>query len=146
MDKYKFDGIYSDGYVWDVSYSYHQVKKLRRTLGDKLLYLHNTVDTFYNRYLFCPFINTYADFVLRGEFPGEFDENYMRYGLSGYNSSNTINYVCHVHYTPEFVESLIEKAARHRMKFYLNYPEYAADAILKKKYFPNMKKLYRMQD
>ena len=92
-----------------------------------------------SRSVYCPFIDTYADYILRGEHPADFeDDAYLRYVLAGYNTSNAIGMVCHCYYPAEFVQRIIAKTLSFGGRFYLALPETATEQILKEQYLPQL--------
>jgi hypothetical protein len=98
LDELKVDGLYYDGVSTDFRKSYEIVHKTRRLLGDdRILYIHCSVDPFGSRRLYCPFIDTYADYILRGESQrgGLERKDYLRWVVSGYQISNSVGIWCH---------------------------------------------------
>ncbi|MEN6644717.1 MAG: hypothetical protein ABFE08_19945 [Armatimonadia bacterium] len=94
-DEYKFDGWYLDGYPAWASWmdSYTTIRRLRQEIGDRALYVHCTLNPPVSQTeLYCPFIDSYCDFLLRGE--GQTingpDDPYMRYVINTQNISNSI--------------------------------------------------------
>ena len=90
--RYGFDGVYFDGiYFKDWLKSYKLMRRTREMLPDGPLYLHTSWGPPVGQHdIWCPFVDTYADIVLRGEgkksdTPGD---NYMRYVAAGYKLSN----------------------------------------------------------
>ena len=93
-DAFGFDGWYLDGLFVDNSWldSYRFVRMLRDDVGDGVIYTHSTrnpprqsID------LYCPFIDAYSDFLLRGEgqdIDGKCDP-LLRYVVGTYNISNS---------------------------------------------------------
>ncbi|OIN98521.1 hypothetical protein COY52_05890 [Candidatus Desantisbacteria bacterium CG_4_10_14_0_8_um_filter_48_22] len=139
LDKYGMDGVYLDGFSFDLLYGYRLIRDIRRILGDRILYLHATCEPFWDARVWCPFIYAYADYSLRAEMQGDFDDNYLRYGISGYNTSNSIHYTCTCYYKPDFVRKILGKALEYRVKFYLALPQGEIEEILKSEYFPKLK-------
>ncbi|NQT16379.1 MAG: hypothetical protein HQ582_26715 [Planctomycetes bacterium] len=73
--------------------SYRVMRRTRELFPDGCVYLHSTIGPpLFSRTMWCPFIDTYADFVLRGEgYPAEGPEDpYVRYVAAGYRTSNAI--------------------------------------------------------
>lgn len=98
LAEYKADGFYFDGVSRDFRESYRITRHARRILGDdRILYVHCSTDPLGSRTIYCPFIDTYADFILRGEagFGTLSSDAFMRWVCSGYNISNSIGYWCH---------------------------------------------------
>ncbi len=168
IEKYDFDGIYFDGVSNDIWRAYKIMKGTRKVLKDKILYAHvpsPIIGEYYDyqnaRYVYCPFIDTYADYTLRAEHVFKFDWKYLRYTISGYNISNSIGYVCNYDFEPEFTRKLIkpvlkanarlahwggeeafvkEKLESAGRKF---YPGKETLKILKEKYFPALDQLQK---
>ncbi len=94
-EAFGFDGWYLDGLFVDKSWvdSYRFIRKLRDEVGDGVIYTHSTRNApFQSISLYCPFIDVYSDFQLRGEgqdIYGECDP-YLRYVVGTYNISNSI--------------------------------------------------------
>ena len=142
LEEYDFDGVYFDGISLDIIYSYNLMRAARARLGDRLIYLHCTYDPIGSRNVYCPFIHTYADFVLRAENSERFDDKHLRYVISGFNTSNTINYVCYYTYPLEFVRELTAKVRAVKARLYLGLPETEREQILKEEYFPKLAEEY----
>ena len=140
LEKYDFDGVYFDGISMDILYSYEMIRAARARLGDRLIYFHCTDEPLRSQHIHCPFIDTYADFVLRGENYEHFDDKHLRYAISGFNISNAINYICYYDYPPHFIRELIDKALAVKARFYLGLPETPRERILKEEYFPKLDK------
>ena len=94
VKEYGMDGLYFDGlYCNSLVQSYRVMRESRKILGDRLLSVHTTwsppglAATGY-----CPTVDAYADFVLRGEDNPRLavDALWQRYLVSGYNISNAI--------------------------------------------------------
>ncbi len=93
-EKYGFHGIYYDGiYFRDWVKSYKLMRRTREMFPEGPIYVHTSwgppVGT---QTIWCPFIDTYADIVLRGEShvtEGR-DDPYVRYVAGGYRLSNAI--------------------------------------------------------
>jgi hypothetical protein len=96
LEEYKVDGLYFDGISFDFRKSYYTVRKAREMLGDdRILYIHASVDPFFSNSIYAPFIDTYADYILRGEAgrPGGLGlQDFLRWTVSGYNISNAVGY------------------------------------------------------
>ena len=95
---YGVDGLYWDYSYMDVEKAWDVAKRARKILGDNgRLYVHCTATPFEQPRMFCPFVDTYADYILRGEMFDEsvIDPLYMRYLVSGYNLSNAIGTLCY---------------------------------------------------
>ena len=94
-DDYGFDGWYLDGYpAWtDWFDSYVTIRRLREEIGSKPLYVHCTLNPpAGTTELYCPFIDSYCDFLLRGEaqFINGPADPYFRYVIGTQNISNAI--------------------------------------------------------
>jgi len=147
--RYDLDGVYFDGVPQDIVEAYEVVKKTRLILGDKLLYIHCTKKPV-NHNVFCPFIDTYADFILRAEgvdyFKAAGIENYaqmyLRYVISGFNISNTIGNVCYHGYPEDLMEELIGKCFEYKARFYLGALEGNLEDMIKHKYFTELDNIY----
>lgn len=94
---YGVDGMYWDYTAIGVEQAWQIGKAARRLLGDRLLYIHLTQTPFMNKRMIVPFVDTYADFVLRGENMSwdEIDTAYLRYAVSSYNMGNSIGTLCY---------------------------------------------------
>ena len=92
--EFGFGGIYYDGLWYDDWIESYRVMRMTRELFPQgCVYLHSTVGPpIFSRTMWCPFLDTYADFVLRGE--GHVahgpDAPYVRYVAAGYRTSNAI--------------------------------------------------------
>ena len=93
-ERYGFDGIYFDGiYFKDWLKSYKLMRRTREMLPEGPIYLHTSWGPPVGQHdIWCPFVDTYADIVLRGEGKKSDrpDDNYMRYVAAGYKLSNAI--------------------------------------------------------
>jgi len=137
VEEFGFDGVYFDGTTFDLTQAYTLMRQARRLLGDKLIELHSTWEPLMSRNCYCPFIDAYADFILRGEHPADFDApDYLRYVLAGYNTSNSIGLLCHCYYPPEFIERIIDTTMAFNGRFYWALPETANEAVLTERYLP----------
>ena len=143
MEKYEMDGVYFDGISTDILYSYQMIREARNLLKDKTLYVHCTNDPLMSFNLYCPFIDTYADYILRAETMTNITDKYLRYVISGYNISNSIGYICYYLFPVKVIRRLIDKALAFNARFYLGSPETEREQILKKDYFPKLEKLSR---
>ncbi|MDI9585494.1 MAG: discoidin domain-containing protein, partial [Acidobacteriota bacterium] len=97
LDEYKVDGLYWDGEFMDILQAWECTRETRKLLGDRRLYVHCTTMPLPYTELYCPFVNTWADYLLRGEGQPRptVDETYLRYVVSGYNISNAIGELCY---------------------------------------------------
>ncbi|MCX7599711.1 MAG: discoidin domain-containing protein, partial [Armatimonadetes bacterium] len=99
IETYDLDGIYWDGLFMDLLKAWDCARRMRQILGPRLLYYHNTFFplTPSDWGVYPPFVDTYADYMLRGE---SFDRRrvdpiYLRYEVSGHNISNAIGTLCY---------------------------------------------------
>lgn len=97
MREYKPDGLYFDGqYVDNPAPLYALARRTRELLGnDGILEWHSTYALGSGR-CFLPQADAYVDFILRGEGSDSVygDFGYLRYFVSGYNTSNSIGVLC----------------------------------------------------
>lgn len=135
MEEYGLDGIYFDGISEDIIENYEIMKGARKLLGwDRLLYVHipsviQGSSYCEGKYVFCPFIDTYADFTLRAEHIDTFDDAVLRYSISGYNISNSIGFACNYDYNLEFNRQLVRKVLDYhvRVPYWAGWDPYLAD-------------------
>ena len=119
---YPLDGFYFDGISPEVLEAYEIMKGARRVIGNqRLLYVHipsPILGSVYStgKYVYCPFIDTYANFILRAEHIDTFDEQVLRYTISGHNISNAIGYVCNYDYDLAFNRQLIRKVLDYQVR------------------------------
>lgn len=114
LAEYEFDGFYFDElFVKNTKEAYATVKKARRLLGDRLLYVHCSG---VSHSLFCPFIDAHADYFLRGEHFFPFAEPTVQFYLSGYNISNSVGHVCTYDYPVDYVRDLIQLCLKYRVR------------------------------
>ncbi len=95
LNEYKADGVYFDGIANDFRKSYQVVRKTRQILGeDRILFRHCTTGPLASARIYCPFIDTYCDYIYRGESgrAGLELDDFLRWTLSGYNISNAVGY------------------------------------------------------
>lgn len=92
------DGFYFDGIADDFLDSYCIIRQARKIIGeDRILYVHDSISPDYNGLVYFPFVDTYADYILRGE-GGRFGlglQDFLRWTISGYNISNAVGYWCY---------------------------------------------------
>ena len=160
VGEYNFDGVYFDGVANDIWRAYTIMKNARRRLGNRILYVHIPSPiigkSYPSHYIYCPFIDAYADYILRMEHIFNFDEakGDIPYLLGGYGISNSIAFVCNYDYPPEVTKRLIPLALENNFRIpywvgwdpYLKerqgavgrefYPEEQTHGILEKEYFP----------
>ena len=100
LKEYEVDGLYFDGWCGhrdDFRPGYHLMRRARAILGDRILYLHSSSEPFGTCQVYLPFVYAYTDYVLSGEsarFGLALDE-FLRYTVSGYQTSNTVGVWCH---------------------------------------------------
>ena len=143
LEKYDFDGVYFDDIsMEDMLYSYQIIRETRELLKDKILYYHCTQGSLRSRNIYCPFIDTYADYILRAEGGAGFNDEYLRYVISGYNISNSIGHICTHSYPVDIVRKLVDKVLTAKARMYLGSgsPEIEAESFIKKEYFPRLDK------
>ncbi len=90
---YGFDGWYFDGYLEDWMACYRAMRVVRDQVGDETVYVHCTLNPPARMTeLYCPFIDSYATFLLRAEaqFIDGPTDPYLRYVVNTQNISNTI--------------------------------------------------------
>jgi hypothetical protein len=137
LDQYGMDGLYFDGISLDILESYRVIREARRAVGDGCLYVHCTSDPV-SRNVFCPFIDTYADYILRAEQETALSNPYLRYVISGYNVSNAIGQLCYYDFAVATLRETIAKALQYRFRFYLGSPETELEQVLLQEYFPRL--------
>jgi hypothetical protein len=126
LDDYKVDGLYFDGVTMDFRTSYEIVRKTRQMLGDdRILFRHCTSDPLASARIYCPFIDTYCDYIYRGE-SGRANlelDDFLRWTVSGYNISNAVGYWVYTGSTgkPGYVRQAptrehIDAALRHEVR------------------------------
>jgi len=114
LNEYDFDGFYFDElFIKNTKDAYHTIRSARKLLGDRLLYVHCSGTS---RHLFCPFIDTYADYFLRGEHYYPFDESFLKFYISGHNTSNSIGHICSYDYPLGYAKKLIHYCLRHQAR------------------------------
>ncbi len=92
------DGLYLDGLSDDFRRNDAIVRRTREILGpDRILYLNATDEPFGTPRVHCPFIDSHADYVLRGDSGrgGLALDRFLRYAVSGRNVSNSVGMWCH---------------------------------------------------
>lgn len=143
IETHQLDGIYIDGVPNDVLQAYRVMRAVRKLLGNKILYVHvpSPIMGRYDRdYVYCPFIETYADFILKAEHIFRFDYRHLRYTISGHNISNPIGFVCNYDYEPKFTRKLIALVpkANIRLPYWVGFDEYVQERqkAIGRKYYP----------
>jgi hypothetical protein len=117
MAEYKPDGLYFDGIYGNVVRTYIVARKARQIVGeDGLLEFHATY-TPPGGGVYLPQIDTYFDFILRGEgCEAQYtNADYLRYFVSTYNISNSIGVLCNNNNYPldaDFVATLLDDNIR----------------------------------
>jgi len=96
LTDYPVGGIYWDGTYDDVEKAWRVARLARQRLGDRRLYVHCTRKPFHDSLVACPFVDTWADYLLRGEGRSRdfVDANFIRFLVSGYNVSNAVGTLC----------------------------------------------------
>jgi len=172
LKEYEFDGVYFDGVASHILEAYAIMRGARKVLREKTLYVHvpsPIIGKCYKDgyYVYCPFIDTYADYILRAEHiaaTGEktdFNRKYLRYTISGYNISNTVGYICNYDYPPSITQKLIPEALQvHiRIPYWVGWDTYVRERkkamgekyysleesreIMREKYFPKLDALVK---
>lgn len=100
IDEYDVDGLYFDGWCGhreDFRPAYHMIRQARGLLRERLMYLHSSTEPFGTCRVYLPFVYAYADYVLSGEAgrDGLEREEFLRYTISGYQTSNTVGLWCY---------------------------------------------------
>ncbi len=151
LAEYDFDGVYLDGiYRYDIEGTYELVRRLRRMIGDDgIMHIHITrvpLDK-----ISCPFVDTYANYTLRGEHT-KLTKEYARWFVSNYNLGNSVGTFCYDSSRPnsEMIDLLLTHNARlpywvqdgtwDNVNYYLS-PDEAE--LMKREYFPKLKSLSR---
>jgi hypothetical protein len=128
LDELKVDGLYFDGVSPDWRTSYRLTRHAREMLGDdRLLYVHCSHDQLDSKTIYCPFIDAYADYILRGEAGrgGLPLDTFLRYIVSSYNIGNAVGLWCYygstgaegyVHKIP--TTSDMDEALRNHVRFW----------------------------
>lgn len=123
------DGLYFDGqYTENVPALYALARRARSVVGEKgLLEWHSTM-ALGNGLCFLPQADAYVDFILRGESRDSqyADPDYLRYFVSGFNTSNSIGVLCNNSgkLTPELVRAVLDANARmHTLAGWLSDPQ-----------------------
>jgi hypothetical protein len=121
ISEYCVDGIYFDSsFLLSLANSYKMTRRIRHILGkDRILYDHCTyAPPAYSNRISCPALNTYSDFILRGEENAELftDSSHVRYCISDYCMGNAVSLLCnsgnHATVTREWVDQLLAANAR----------------------------------
>jgi len=93
LKKYDLDGVYFDGVHRDIESAYEVTRQVRKMIGDDgVLCIHSTTLPL-NR-IYCPFLDCYADYILRGEHVG-ISKDYARWKVSCFNLSNAVGTFCY---------------------------------------------------
>jgi len=135
LETHGFDGVYYDGIADNILDAYETMKGTRRIVGEKgLLYAHipsPILGSSYRagKYVYCPFIDTYANFILRSEHIDTFDDKVLRYTISGHNISNAIGYACNYDYNLDFNRELIRRVLDYdvRVPYWVGWDIYLKD-------------------
>ncbi len=142
MRDYKPQGLYFDGIYGNVVRTYLITRKAREVVGDKgILEFHATFSP-PGGGVYLPQVDTYFNFVLRGEGVQYLYENpdYLRYFVSAYNISNSIGVLCN---NNEFKldEAFINKLLDNNIRLHF-IPQWANDyrkAVFQDLYWPALK-------
>jgi hypothetical protein len=96
MREYKPQGLYFDGIYGNVVRTYLIARKAREVAGDGGILEYHATWSPPGGGVYLPQIDTYFNFVLRGEGAQGFYQNddYLRYFVSTYNISNSIGVLC----------------------------------------------------
>lgn len=96
LNEYNVDGLYWDGMFADPLMAWEAARRTRKLLGTRRLYVHCTFEPFFRLGVYCPFADTYADYILRGETydKSRINPERLRYWVSGLNISNSIGTLC----------------------------------------------------
>ncbi len=122
LNDWPFDGLYYDGVSEDILEAYEIMKYTRKLIGPNgILYVHipsPILGSSYaeGKYVYCPFIDTYADFILRAEHIDDFKDDVLRYTISAYNISNAIGMACNYDYSLDFNRKLISKVLDYNVR------------------------------
>lgn len=111
LDEYQVDGFFFDGIANDFRESYRIIRQSREIVGeDRILYMHDSLWSSDNGLVYFPFVDTYADYILRGE-GGRLGlglQDFLRWTISGYNISNAVGYWV---YYGSNIDNLTEESA-----------------------------------
>jgi len=97
MKEYQPDGLYFDGqYIDNPAPLYMLARKSREIIGENGILEWHSTWALGNGQCFLPQADAYVDFILRGEGQDLHYKNfnYLRYFVSGYNTSNSIGVLC----------------------------------------------------
>jgi hypothetical protein len=147
LDDYDMDGIYFDGVSMDIAQTYETIKNTRKILGNRRFYIHCSIDPISTK-VYCPFIDTYADYILRAESISGYSDAYLRYVISGFNISNTIGLTCYSGYPLAFMEKLVEKILSVNARLYLSSYDSKdkniklTEDLIINRYFPKLEKIH----
>ena len=114
--EYGVDGAYFDGVSYDFRKSYECVRRSRQILGDeRILFTHCTTDPLMSAVVYCPFIDTYSDYIYRGEAgrSGMELDDFLRWTISGYHISNAVGYWVYTGSTADPVAATKENPGRY---------------------------------
>ena len=147
VQEYRPAGLYFDGMYDNVVRTYIVARKARGIVGDDgILEYHATIGEGPNRAtppgggLFLPQIDTYFDFILRGE--GQHDAykkaEFLRYTVSTYNNSNSIGVLCN-NYNHKLDAPLIEKLLDNNIRLHvIATTNEETLKLLEEHYFPKL--------
>lgn len=119
MNDYGIDGIYFDGNSMDVKESYDIIRNVRDIVGDGIIYVHCTSDPI-SKEVFCPFIDTYADYILKAEHIIGMNDSYLKNVVSGRNRGNCIGFLCSFNeHEIDDARKLLPKCIDYKIKWYM---------------------------
>ena len=102
LREYEVDGLYLDGWICgperdDFRPGYYLMRRARAILGDRLLYLHSSMEPYGTCRVYLPFVYAYADFVLSGENSrfGLGTEEFLQYTVRQHQISNSVGMWCY---------------------------------------------------
>lgn len=98
VTEYELDGLYLDGLPDGISTAHRTLRAIRNEVGDdRILYLNATDQPLGSPRVSCPFIDCWADFVLRGDAGrgGLSLDDFLAYPVRGSGASNAVGVWCH---------------------------------------------------
>ena len=116
VSEHEVDGLYLDGLSDDFRRNDAIVRRTREILGpDRILYLNASSEPFGTPRVHCPFIDSHADYVLRGDSGrgGLPLDRFLRYAVSGRNISNAVGMWCHYGSSGRLLPADRAPSARH---------------------------------
>jgi hypothetical protein len=112
VKKYELDGAYFDGVYNDIESAYEVTRQVRKVIGDKgILYIHSTQLPL--KEIYCPFLDCYANYILRGEHL-RMSKEYARWKVSCWNLSNSVGTFCYDRHRPDeqMIDGILSVNAR----------------------------------